>query len=99
MRVRFLLGFLVVMLARAQDDDDDDSPKVKRKTYDNPDKYQNLVEWLKDGKAEFPKVEIEVRSEGYRALRAKQNIQVLIASHSARGMGDLRTSNSFPDTR
>jgi protein-histidine N-methyltransferase len=33
------------------------------------------VDWLKDGKAEFPKVEIEVRHEGYRALRAKQNIQ------------------------
>jgi hypothetical protein len=40
------------------------------------DKYKNLVDWLVDGKAEFPNVEIEVRSEYYRALKAKKNIRV-----------------------
>lgn len=40
------------------------------------DPIKNLLDWLRDGKAEFDKIEIEVRSEGYRALIAKQDIKV-----------------------
>lgn len=73
----FVAMVLAIVVVRAQDDDDDEV-KVKRKIYDDPDKYKNLVDWLKDGKAEFSKVEIEVRSDLYRALRAKQNINVQV---------------------
>lgn len=45
------------------------------------DPYKNLLNWLKDGKAEFSKVEIEVRSERYRTLKAKTHINVIIINY------------------
>ncbi len=35
------------------------------------------MNWLRDGKAEFSKIEIDVKSEGNRGLRAKTQINVL----------------------
>ena len=46
-------------------------------TYEDADPYKNLLDWLKDGKAEISKVSIEVKSEGHRTLRANQFIKVL----------------------
>lgn len=50
--------------------------KSKRVVYEDPDPYKNLMDWLRDGKAEVSKVYIEQQSEGHRTLRAAQNIRV-----------------------
>ncbi|CAD8081680.1 unnamed protein product [Paramecium primaurelia] len=67
---------IALSLSLAQDDSEYElKTKSKRQTYDDPDPYKNLIQWLKDGKAEVSKVQIEVKSEGYRTLKASQFIR------------------------
>ncbi|CAD8059141.1 unnamed protein product [Paramecium primaurelia] len=67
---------ITLFLSFCQDDSEyEGKSKPKRQTYEDPDPYKNLIQWLKDGKAEISKVQIEVKSEGYRTLRATQFIR------------------------
>lgn len=72
-----VVAFLILALAN------DEIDTKKKNIYNDPvsilsiqDPYKNLLDWLRDGKADIAKVTIEVKSEGYRTLRAAQYIRV-----------------------